>query len=97
VNLFNKYLLLLTFETNDNYLIQNENHYSHSTTWKGPQALRTFLSVFVNHSLNFVNTQMIVIKLVDIHDHIPHQVNVSDFKFKCSYWLAKYQNSNPYL
>jgi len=26
LNLFNKYLLLLTFETDDNYLIQNEKN-----------------------------------------------------------------------
>ena len=34
LNLFNKYLLLVTFETNDNYSIRFEmkKHYSHSTT-----------------------------------------------------------------
>jgi len=32
LNLFNKYLLLVTFETDDNYSIQNEKHCSHSTT-----------------------------------------------------------------
>ena len=33
LNLFNKYLLLVTFETNDNYSIRFEmqKHYSHST------------------------------------------------------------------
>ena len=34
MNLFNKYLLLVTFETDDNYSIRFEmkKHYSHSTT-----------------------------------------------------------------
>jgi len=34
LNLFNKYLLLVTFETNDNYSIRFEmtKHYLHSTT-----------------------------------------------------------------
>jgi len=32
LNLFNKYLILVTFETDDNYSIRNEKHYSHSTT-----------------------------------------------------------------
>jgi len=31
LNLFNKYLLLVTFETDDNYSIQNEKYYSYST------------------------------------------------------------------
>jgi len=35
MNLFNKYLLLATFETDDNYLIRFEmkKHYSHSTRY----------------------------------------------------------------
>ena len=31
LNLFNKYLLLVTLKTDDNYSIRNEKHYSHNT------------------------------------------------------------------